>query len=88
MRVEDFHLQVVQHARHTKPLAPRAWKSKNDFHFPPATATAGNLRLHFKCLEDHGYGYILKWLDRELRDSPIAQVETALSGTSVRSFQN
>ena len=47
-----------------KTLAPRAWKSRSDFHFPTATATASNLRLHFKWLDEGGYGYILKWLDR------------------------
>ena len=49
-----------------KTLAPRAWKSQTDFHFPPATATAVNLpfRLHLKCLDDQSYGYIPKWLDR------------------------
>ena len=45
-----------------KPLAPRAWKSLRDFHFPTAPTTV--LRLHFKWRDDHPYGYILKWLDR------------------------
>src|ERR1700688_4158094 len=51
-----------------KTLAPRAWKSRSDFHFYTATAMAANLqfRLHFKCLDDQRQGYILKWLDGEV----------------------
>ena len=47
-----------------RPLAPQAWKSLRDFHFPTA-ATTTNLRLHFQCLDNRSYGYILKWLDRQ-----------------------
>ena len=34
-----------------KTLAPRAWKSLRDSHFPTA-ATTTNFRLHFKCLDN------------------------------------
>src|SRR5579864_3731557 len=44
-------------------MAVGKWKSKPDFHFPTATA-AMTLGLHFKCLDDLPFGYILKWLDR------------------------
>src|SRR5579864_8109678 len=44
-------------------MAVGKWKSKPDFHFPTATA-ATTLGLHFKCLDDLPFGYILKWLDR------------------------
>ena len=52
-----------------KTLAPRAWKSRSDSHFYTDTATAANLqfRLHLKCLDDQGQGYIFKWLDRDRR---------------------
>jgi hypothetical protein len=33
-----------------------------DSHFPTAATT--NFRLHFQCLDNPTYGYILKWLDR------------------------
>ncbi|PYT78541.1 MAG: hypothetical protein DMG42_00420 [Acidobacteria bacterium] len=35
-----------------------------DSHFPTAAPTT-NFRLHFKCLDNRGFGYILRWLDRE-----------------------
>ncbi len=46
----------------------RAWTSLRDFHFPTA-ATTTNLRLHFKCLDNPSYGYILKWLDTAIPSS-------------------
>src|ERR1017187_7405697 len=54
-----------------KTLAPRAWKSKNDFHFPTVAAATAHLRLHFKCLDEQGQGYILRWLDTGLEDSVL-----------------
>lgn len=48
---------VIRRALATHPaektLAPRAWKSQNDFHFRTATTTAANLRLHVKRLDDY-----------------------------------
>ena len=47
-----------------------------DSHFPTAAPTS--FRLHFQCLDNPSYGYILKWLDRTLSlidldfDSPLA----------------
>jgi len=32
-----------------------------DSRFPTAATT--NFRLHFRCLDNPRYGYILKWLD-------------------------
>jgi hypothetical protein len=34
-----------------------------DSHFPTVATT--NFRLHFKCLDNPSYGYILNWLDRK-----------------------
>src|SRR6266576_774020 len=32
---------------------------------PPTIAATTNFRLHFKCLDNRGFGYILRWLDGE-----------------------
>src|SRR6516162_1521400 len=67
MRVEDFHLQVVQHARHTKTrrgkvgtatFPPRLEipQKRRDSHFPTARATAAHplpLKLNGQTSYDH-----------------------------------
>jgi hypothetical protein len=46
-----------------KPLRLGFPQTTRDSQFPTA-ATTTNLRLHFKCLDNPSYGYILRWLDR------------------------
>jgi hypothetical protein len=48
-------------------------QTARDSHFPTA-ATTTNFLLHFKCLDNRSYGYILKWLDTaaELSGSHLA----------------
>jgi hypothetical protein len=46
-----------------KPLRLGIPQTTRDSHFPTA-ATTTNLRLHFQCLDNTSYGYILRWLDR------------------------
>jgi hypothetical protein len=54
LNVTDIHMIWTESgAVLEKTLAPRAWKSKSDFHFPTDTATTEVLRLHFKCLDNH-----------------------------------
>jgi hypothetical protein len=48
----------------TEPLRLGIPQTTRDSHFPSAATTATNLRLHFKCLDNTGYGYTLRWLDR------------------------
>ena len=57
-----------------------AWKSKTIF--TTATATEGHLRLHIKCLDDHCYGYIHKWLDRRCVRAPRSRLVTHLRQSS------
>ena len=45
-----------------KPLRLGTPHPPRDSHFPTAATT--NFRLHFQCLDNLSYGYILKWLDR------------------------
>jgi hypothetical protein len=49
-------------------------QTARDSHFPTA-ATTTSFRLHFKCLDKKGFGYILRWLDRPPRRPGVAKFE-------------
>jgi len=44
-----------------------------DSRFPTAATT--NFRLHFRCLDNPRYGYILKWLDWDGAQNPLCRAE-------------
>ncbi len=54
-----------------KPLRLGIPHPPRDSHFPTAATT--NFRLHFQCLDNLSYGYILKWLDRPYRTSSVTR---------------
>ena len=72
-RAEQPGEAKTSHKAVEKTLALRAWESLRDSHFPPAPTTT-KFRLHYKCLDNPSYSYILKCLDRE-----SARTRTSLS---------
>ena len=60
-------------------------QTPRDSHFPTA-ATTTKLRLHFKCLDNPSYGYILKWLDRPASRHPVMLGELLMSAQDYGEF--